>query len=93
MMKASRWPDDHRGRHRSSTELGTSSYYAVHGNYEAVSFFRYEVTRHWHHALKRRSQKNRLPWDRMNRLAKRWLPRTRITHPYPEQRFAASHPW
>src|SRR5271157_3451386 len=93
IMRRRHLPVPEQGRWLASVVTGHQNYYAVHGNYEAVSFFRYEVTRHWHHALKRRSQKNRLPWDRMNRLAKRWLPRTRITHPYPEQRFAASHPW
>jgi len=82
-----------QGRWLASVIAGHQNYYAVPGNYQAVSFFRYEVTRHWHHALKRRSQKHRLPWDRMHRLARRWLPRTRITQPYPEQRFAATHPW
>ena len=93
IMRRRHLPVPEQGRWLASVVTGHRNYYAVHGNYEAVSFFRYEVTRHWHHALKRRSQKNRLPWDRMNRLAKRWLPKTRITHPYPEQRFAASHPW
>ena len=93
IMRRRHLPVPEQGRWLASVVTGHQNYYAVHGNYEAVSFFRYEVTRHWHHALKRRSQRNRLPWDRMNRLAKRWLPRTRITHPYPEQRFAASHPW
>ena len=92
-MRRRHLPVPEQGRWLASVVTGHQSYYAVHGNYEAVSFFRFEVTRHWHRALKRRSQKNRLPWDRMNRLAKRWLPRTRITHPYPGQRFAASHPW
>ena len=34
----------------------------------------------------------RINWARMGRLAQRWIPATRIMHPYPEQRFAASHP-
>jgi RNA-directed DNA polymerase len=93
IMQRRHLPIPEQGKWLASVITGHQNYYAVPGNYQAVSFFRYEVTRHWHHALKRRSQKHRLPWDRMNRLAKRWLPRTRITHPYPEQRFAASHPW
>jgi RNA-directed DNA polymerase len=28
-------------------------------------------------------------WQRMGRLADRWLPQPRILHPWPEQRFAA----
>ena len=40
-------------------------------------------------ALRRRSQRNRLDWKRMNRLVARWLPRVRILHPWPDERFAA----
>src|SRR5215471_4257990 len=28
----------------------------------------------------------------MHRLAERWIPRPRVLHPYPERRFAATHP-
>ena len=47
------------------------------------------VTRHWCAALRNRSQRHRLTWDRMNRLATRWLPPARILHPYPDMRFDA----
>jgi hypothetical protein len=69
---------------------GHEAYYAVPGNAEAVQAFRYHVTRHWRFALSRRSQKNRVTWERMSRLARRHLPTTRIRHPWPEARFAAS---
>jgi hypothetical protein len=82
-----------QGRWLASVITGHQNYYAVPGNYQAVRDFRYQATRHWRHALSRRSQKGRITWDRMNRLARRWLPATRITHPFPEQRFAATHPW
>lgn len=55
----------------------------------AIIAFRTQATRHWCHALRRRSQRSRLDWDRMNRLATRWLPPARVTHPYPEVRFDA----
>jgi hypothetical protein len=51
--------------------------------------FRVEVTRHWLHALRRRSQRNRMTWQRMQRLANRWIPPARILHPYPWERFEA----
>ena len=44
----------------------------------------------WCKALRRRSQRHRLDWQRMNRLTLRWLPPARILHPYPEVRFAAT---
>jgi hypothetical protein len=34
--------------------------------------------------LLRRSQRNRLNWERMDRLINRWLPNPRIWHPYPD---------
>ena len=39
-----------------------------------------------HTTLSRRSQKGYVNWDRMNRLARRWIPKPRILHPYPDQR-------
>jgi hypothetical protein len=45
------------------------------------------VTRHWHEALQRRSQRTRINWARMNRLATRWLPPARVVHPFPDVRF------
>jgi RNA-directed DNA polymerase len=61
----------------------------VPGNLDAVSAFRFQVTRHWLKALRRRSQRTRITWARMNRIATRWLPKVRATHPFPEVRFAA----
>ncbi len=36
--------------------------------------------------LRRRGQKDRTSWERISRLAERWLPIPRIQHPYPAQR-------
>ena len=35
-------------------------------------------------------QRNRLTWERYDRIANRWLPRARIVHPHPSLRFAAT---
>ena len=85
-------PIPEQGRWLASVVRGHQAYYAVPGNYDAVNAFRTQVARHWHKALRRRSQKSRLTWVRMNRIVTRWLPRTRILHPFPEVRFAATHP-
>ena len=66
---------------------GHYRFYGVPGNSYAMSFFRDQVTHLWRQALRRRSQKHRLTWERMNRLACRWLPLPRIQHPYLNQRF------
>ena len=39
--------------------------------------------------LRRRSQRNRLNWERMNRLTIKWLPLARVQHPFPDVRFDA----
>ncbi|MFN2377302.1 MAG: group II intron reverse transcriptase/maturase [Candidatus Binatia bacterium] len=62
---------------------GHMRYYAVPMNGRRVAGFRYHVMRYWWRALKRRSQKHRMPWERMQRLVDRWLPPVRICHPYP----------
>jgi hypothetical protein len=49
-----------------------------------------EICRAWRHALMRRSQRHRLPWSRCSHIAKRFIPRLRNTHPYPEEQFSAS---
>ena len=78
-----------QGRWLASVVRGHLAYYAVPGNIDAVSVFRDEVTRLWREALRRRNQRSRLTWERMSRIAHRWLPRARIVHPYPNVRFAA----
>jgi RNA-directed DNA polymerase len=85
-------PIPEQGRWLRSVVQGHLNYYAVPGNLEAVSDFRHELRRLWQTALRRRSQKTRVTWPRFSRLAAGWLPSVRNMHPYPEQRFAATHP-
>jgi hypothetical protein len=81
-----------QGQWLASVVRGHFAYYAVPGNTDAISGFRTQVTRHWYKALRRRSQRKRINWARMNRIAARWLPRARVMHAFPEVRFAATHP-
>jgi group II intron reverse transcriptase/maturase len=81
-----------QGRWLASVITGHMAYYAVPGNRAAISAFRDQLTRHWFKSLRRRSQKTRINWERMRRIAIRWLPPPRTTHPYPSVRFAATHP-
>jgi group II intron reverse transcriptase/maturase len=68
---------------------GHYRYYGVPDNSEALRGFRERIIRHWRQALKRRSQKGRMTWDRIRGLAARWLPQPRILHPWPSVRFDA----
>jgi RNA-directed DNA polymerase len=78
-----------QGQWLASVVRGHFAYYAVPGNVRAVNAFRRELSRCWLRALRRRSQRHRLNWERMNRLVTRWLPPVHIVHPYPEVRFDA----
>jgi len=78
-----------QGRWLGSVVRGHYGYYAVPGNDSAIFAFRGQVTRHWHRALRRRSQRTRLNWERMDRYATRWLPPARVVHPCPQARFDA----
>ena len=67
--------------------IGHYQYYGVPRNMRAMSSFRHHVLEIWRRMLRRRSQKkNKVTWDYMERLAQRWLPKPRITHPYPSMR-------
>jgi RNA-directed DNA polymerase len=90
LLKARRhWPIEVQGRWLGAVVRGHLAYYSVPGNIQQVGAFREQVIRHWRAALRRRSQKTRMNWQRMRRLADRWLPRARYTHPWPNERFAA----
>jgi RNA-directed DNA polymerase len=69
---------------------GYFRYYAVPTNLFRLDGFRGEVCRAWRHALRRRSQRTRLNWDRFNQTVLQYIPRCQKLHPYPEERFFAS---
>ena len=74
------------GKWLRSVVEGHNRYFGVPMNGPALKVFRFQVVRHWHRVLSRRSQNGRVPWDRMWRIANRWLPAPRIHHPYPLRR-------
>ncbi len=71
---------------------GFFAYHAVPTNSAALAAFRHHVRRLWQRTLRRRSQKDRTSWERITVLADRWLPKPRITHPWPGARFAVKYP-
>jgi group II intron reverse transcriptase/maturase len=77
------------GRWLRSVVQGWLQYHAVPGNSHRIRRFVDEVTRLWLQAIRRRSQRSRWTWERMQRLRHKHLPRPRIIHPYPNQRFHA----
>jgi RNA-directed DNA polymerase len=71
---------------------GYFRYHAVPTNWAALAAFRDGVIERWRRSLSRRSQKGDFNWARMAKLADDWLPKPRILHPWPNQRFAVRHP-
>ncbi|MFC0691869.1 group II intron reverse transcriptase/maturase [Paraburkholderia humisilvae] len=85
-------PIPEQGKWLKQVVRGYFAYHAVPTNSRAPGAFRYHVTDLWRRTLRRRSQKDGMTWERMNRLADVWLPKPRILHPWPDQRFAVKHP-
>ena len=79
------------GRWLGSVIRGWLGYHAVPGNFRRMEQFVDAVTKHWLRQLQRRSQRGRTRWNwhRMSRVARRYFPRPRILHPYPDTRFRA----
>jgi RNA-directed DNA polymerase len=72
--------------------LGYYQYHAVPGNTSQLPIFMCRVHWLWRGVLIRRSQRAKVKWDRLNRMLYRWIPMPRVLHPYPDSRFAATHP-
>ena len=85
-------PIPEQGRWLKQVLMGYYAYHAVPTNYRSLGAFRDHIIRLWAQTLRRRSQRHRLIWERMIRLANDWLPRPRILHPRPRIRFAVKHP-
>jgi hypothetical protein len=81
-----------QGRWLKQVITGFFNYHAVPTNWTALGAFRDELTERWRRTLSRRSQKGEFTWARMEKLADDWLPKPRILHPWPNQRFAVKHP-
>ena len=86
------WPIPEQGQWLKQVVTGFFAYHAVPTNGAALGAFRYHVANLWRRSLQRRSQRDRCTWTRMGKLVDAWLPRPRILHPWPQQRFAVRHP-
>lgn len=81
-----------QGKWLAQVIRGYYNYHAVPTNARSLSAFRYHVTALWRRSLKHRSQRDGTSWERIDRLACAYLPLPRILHPWPEVRFAVTHP-
>ena len=72
--------------------LGYYQYHAVPGNSTQLRVFWRRACRLWRSVLVRRSQRAQVRWGRLFPILYRWIPQPRVLHPYPDVRFAATHP-
>lgn len=70
---------------------GYFQYHAVPTNTHVLFGFRKRVGDLWLKALRRRSQRDRFAWKRLQMLMDRYLPAVRILHPWPDARFRLKH--
>jgi RNA-directed DNA polymerase len=75
-----------------SVVQGYFNYHAVPGNMDSLNSFRAQVIWRWYRALRRRSQRDRMNWERFWPVVDRWIPSAKILHPHPNLRFDARHP-
>jgi RNA-directed DNA polymerase len=92
LRRCMHWPIPAQGKWLGQVVRGYFNYHAVPTNSRALGAFRDEITKAWRQALRRRSQRDALTWKGIGRLADEWLPRPRILHLWPNQRFAVTHP-
>ena len=66
---------------------GYYNYHSVPRNGAAMRAFTRALLKHWWKILRRRSHKSNCDWQRFyHRIARRWMPKLRVMHPYPEHR-------
>jgi hypothetical protein len=81
-----------QGQWLKQVVTGFFAYHAVPTNGRTLGAFRHHVADLWRRTLRRRGQKDRTTWERIGKLVNRWLPKPRILHPWPNQRFAVKYP-
>jgi len=75
-----------------SVVRGYFQYHAVPGNEQRMRSFRTDVLRLWLRQLRRRSQRSHWTWQSLMERLGAEIPAVQILHPWPNQRFAATHP-
>lgn len=65
---------------------GWLNYYAVPTSYRYLQCFVRLLKDLWHRTLRRRSQKDRTSWERIDALIEQYWPKIRIRHPWPDRR-------
>ena len=92
MRRRMHQPIPNQGKWLGRVVRGYFNYHAVPTTGRALNVFRHHVTDLRRRTLRRRSQKDRMTWERMTQLVDAWLPKPIVLHPWPSHRFAVAHP-
>jgi RNA-directed DNA polymerase len=84
-------PIPEQGRWLAQVVRGYFAYHAVPTNSATIGAFRHHVVDLWRCSLSRRSQRGGITWQRIKRIADDWLPKPKVLHPWPQQRFAVRY--
>jgi hypothetical protein len=71
---------------------GYFNHHAVPTNAQALSAFRYQIVVLLRRTLRKRSQRDAMTWERIAKIADEFLPKPKITRPWPNKRFVVRHP-
>ena len=85
-------PIPKQGQWLKQIVTGYFHYHAVPTNSRALARFRHHIAHLWLRVLRRRSQRDGITWERIEKLVDEWLPKAHILHPWPSERFAVNHP-
>src|ERR1700692_3929726 len=84
-------PIPEQGRWLAQVVRGYFAYHAVPTNSASIGAFRHHVVDLWRCSLSRRSQRGGITWQRIKQIADDWLPKPKVLHPWPQQRFAVRY--
>lgn len=87
MQRRRHQPIPEQGAYIAGVVRGYFAYHAVPTNMDTLNSFTTEVRKLWRKTLRRRGQRDRTNWVRMHALTQRWVPKPRILHPWPDERF------
>lgn len=79
-------PVSDQGKWLRNVIHGIDRYYGVPGNESALNQYRHEIAWRWWRTLRRRGNRRKVTWNKMQLLIDTWFPKAQIHHPYPLQR-------
>ena len=81
---------EENGRWLGRVLNGWLNYYAIPTSFPTLKRFVYQLKWLWLRTLRRRSQKDRHRWGKLERMVALYWPKLTIRHPWPNQRFAVN---